>query len=102
MPLNREDVQDLLEAILGSEQVHFQPPSSVQMSYPSIVYKLDNMPTKFGDNNPYILEKRYMVTVIDKDPDSTIPDKLAKLPKSSFNRHFTADNLNHYIFTIYF
>jgi hypothetical protein len=98
----RTDFQDLLEAILGSGEVYFQPPSSVQIRYPCIVYKLNNIDTGYADNKPYSHEKQYMVTVIDKNPDSIIPDEIGMLPKSVFNRHFTSDNLHHYVYTVYF
>lgn len=98
----RTDLHNLLVAILGSGEVHFQPPASVKLIYPCIIYKRDAADTKFADNNPYAYEKRYQVTVIDKNPDSLIPDKIAALPKCLFDRHFTADNLNHDVFNIYF
>lgn len=82
--------------------VYFQPPSSVNMSYPCIVYELDDINTDFANNLPYKFLKRYKVTVIDRNPDSSIPDEIAKLPRTSFDRFYTADNLNHYAFNIYF
>lgn len=98
----RLDLQSLLETLLGSGNVYFQPPANVQMQYPCIVYKRDDIRAAFADNRPYRLTKRYMVTVIDKDPDSVIPDKLSALPLCRFNRFFTADNLNHDVFLLHF
>jgi len=98
----RLELQTLLEALLESEFVYFQPPASVQMSYPCIVYKRDDMDTKFADNRPYSLTTRYSVTVIDRDPDSVIPKKVASLPQCIFNRSFVAENLNHDVFVLYF
>lgn len=72
------------------------------MPYPCIVYQMDKAQTKFADNNPYRYAKRYQVTVIDRDPDSTIPDKVAALPACTFDRFFVTDNLNHFVFTLYF
>ena len=72
------------------------------MSYPAIVYKRDYALSEFAGNLPYRHTKRYQVTVIDKNPDSMIPDKVAELPMCSFVRHFTADNLNHDIYNVYF
>jgi len=43
-----------------------------------------------------------MVTVIDQDPDSEIPDKVAEMPMSLFNRFYTADNLNHDVYNVFF
>ena len=82
--------------------VYFQPPEDLTMSYPCIAYQRDYADTKFADNEVYSHIKRYQVTVIDRDPDSLIPDKVAKLPRCLFSRFFAAKQLNHDIFTIYF
>ena len=103
MDLSRRlELQTLLEGLLGTSNVHFQPPPNIQMKYPAIVYELDDIHTDFADNRPYYSEKRYQVTVIDRDPDSGIPNKIAMLPKNSFNRFFVANGLNHTVFTLYF
>lgn len=82
--------------------VYFQPPANVQMQYPCIVYQRDISSVKFADNVPYDRVLRYQVTVIDKNPDSDIPDKVASLSRSLLNRFFVADNLNHDVYTLYF
>jgi len=63
---------------------------------------LDYAVSEFADNDPYKYSKRYQVTVIDRDPDSIIPDKLAKQRLCTFNRAYQADSLNHFVFNIYF
>lgn len=98
----RLELQELLEVILGSEHVYFQPPSNVQMTFPCIVYKRDAAETLFAGNNPYLHTKRYEVTVIDRNPDSLIPDKIASLPMCVFATQFAANNLNHSVFNLYF
>lgn len=96
----RIGLHNLLKTLL--ENVYFQPPPADEILYPCITYERSNIETTFANNNPYLIEKEYIVTVIDSDPDSIIPDKVAKLPKSKFDRHFTADNLYHDVFTIYY
>ncbi len=98
----RLKLQELLEEILGTRNVYFQPPANVKMNYPAIVYQRDALDSKFAGNRPYSLTKRYEVTIIDRDPDSSIPDRVAALPLSSFSRHFVVDNLNHDVYTLYF
>lgn len=98
----RLELQAKLVSILGSGNVYFQPPSSIQMVYPCIVYELDDMWTDFADNNPYSLRKRYQATVIDRNPDSAIPNQVAMLPTCVFDRFYKADNLNHHVFTLFF
>lgn len=98
----RRDLQNILVELLGSNNVYFQPPPNAQMTYPCIVYKRDYAIAHFADNKPYKNKKRYQLTIIDPDPDSVIPDKVAELPMCSFDRFFTAENLNHDIYTIFF
>lgn len=98
----RLELQTVLEALLGSDQVYFQGPANTQMEYPAIVYKKDNADAAFADNIPYRRVKRYLVTVIDRNPDSAIPDKVGQLPQSRYVRSFAANNLNHDVFTLYF
>lgn len=95
-------LQTLLEETLGSRNVYFQPPSNISMRYPCIVYSRDDVDVIFADNDPYRLLTRYQVSVIDQDPDSEIPHRVASLPKCRFNRFYTSDNLNHDVFTLYF
>lgn len=96
----RLELQEILETFVAN--VYFQPPASVQLQYPCIIYKRDFAETKFADNAPYNHKKRYMVTVIDRDPDSDIPDKVAAMPLSIFNRFYTVDNLNHDVYNVFF
>jgi hypothetical protein len=98
----RPEFQTVLEDLLGSGNVYFQPPPNVTMSYPAIVYNRDYQDVKRADNIPYSRTLRYQVTVIDADPDSLIPDKVAELPMTTYVRHFTADHLNHDIYDVYF
>lgn len=98
----RLDLQAIFETLLGSSNVYFQPPADVQMQYPAIVYQRDQADTEFADNNPYRYTQRYSVTVIDRDPDSDIPAKVASLPQCVFNRFFAANELNHDVFILYY
>lgn len=98
---SRIDLHEELCDILGSRNVYFQPPESVKLKYPCIIYERDNMEIIHADDTSYHLFKRYNVTVIDKDPDSEIPDKVALLPHCRFDRHYKGDNLNHDSFSIY-
>lgn len=98
----RLELDSILRTILGTGNVYFQPPANVQMEYPAIVYRRNGANTRFAGNSPYRHTKRYQVTVIDRNPDSVIPDKVATLPMSDFDRNFVADNLNHDVFSVYF
>lgn len=73
----------------------------MDMEYPCIVYEVDNARTAFAGNRPYMYKKRYQITVIHEDADSDIPDRIAWLESAVFDRHFTANNLHHSVFTLY-
>jgi len=92
----------MLETLLGGRSVYFQPPENVKLAYPCIIYKRDSITTRYADDTPYTPRTRYSVMVIDKNPDSPLPDKIAALPMCTFNRHYTAENLNHDVFTLYY
>lgn len=72
------------------------------MEYPCIVYHPDIPVTEYADDIPYARTKRYQVTVIDRNPDSIIPDKVAQLRLCKQGRYFPANNLNHFVFDLYF
>ena len=98
----RLKLQTLLESIKGVSKAYFQPPETVKMSYPCVVYSLDEDKGLHANNSLYFLRKRYMLTVIDKNPDSVIPDAVRGLSYCDFERSYKKDNLNHWVFTIYF
>src|SRR4051812_16972793 len=96
----RSDLHALLKTFVDT--VYFQPPTNVELVYPCIIYKRDFAETKFADDIPYNHALRYMVTVIDRDPDSDIPNKVASMQMSQFNRFYTAEDLNHDVFNVFF
>jgi len=98
----RLELHDLLKTILGSDNVYFQPPPTIQMSYPCIIYSRDDIRIDQANNSPYKIVPRYSVIVIDRNPDSAIPGKLAKLPLCSYSRFYAANNLNHDSFKLFF
>lgn len=98
----RLKLHQILVDILGSGNVYFQPPASIQMKYPCIIYGRQSTNEKRANNNLYNLTKRYQITVVDKNPDSAIPDKVARLPLCIFDRHYNKDNLNHDVFVLYY
>lgn len=98
----RLELQTRLENILGSRNCYFQPPQSVQIKYPAIIYSLGDMRKVHANDGSYRLLTAYEVVLIDKNPDSELVAKIMALPYCSFNRFYTADNLNHWVFTLYY
>lgn len=98
----RLKLHQILVDILGSNHVYFQPPASVKLVYPCIIYQYETGDTQFADDQAYIFVRKYQIQVIDPNPDTEIPDKIAQLPRCLNDRNYTADNLNHYTFNIYY
>lgn len=96
-----QELQLIFEALLGSRNVYYNPPPSVQMRYPAIVYSRSDIDNVFANDAVYVQNYRYEVTVIDEDPDCKYADIVSKLPQCSFNRHFVSDNLHHHVFNLY-
>lgn len=97
---SRQELHEVLTAI--TPNVYFQPPAGTAMEYPCIVYRRDPADTAYADNNPYTVRRRYLVTSIDRDPDSEIPVAISKLPTAIHNRSYPAKNLNHDAYQLYF
>lgn len=101
----RQDFHEILVSQFEAPDtpcVKYQPGPSITLTYPAIVYKLDDMPHKWANNMPYHWDHRYEVKIISRKPDIYIREKLMALPMCRFVRAYTADNLYHYVFAIYY
>ena len=98
----RLELQAILEGILGSQYVYFQPPGTISMNYPCIVYEKNTIDPTFADDMVYLQRGKYSLIVIDRDPDTLIPDEVAKLPMCRAGQFYTFDNLYNYPFTLYY
>ena len=99
---SRLELQIKLEELLGSRHVYYQPPESVKMEYPAIVYSKNNIKITHANNAMYTKNNQYILTVISKKPDDPVIDKLLNLPYCSYDRNYKTDNLNHDVLILYF
>lgn len=99
---SRLELQTKLEELLGSRNVYYQPPESISMNYPAIVYSRDEIDKKSANNSTYLLTNRYEVIVIDRLPDNPVIKKLMQLPMCNYERGYKNDNLNHDVLTLYY
>lgn len=97
---NRPNLQNKLLEL--NKNVYFQPPESMRLVYPAIVFKFSKPQNTFADDEVYKQSEFYEVTVIDRDPDRAIAKKVSKLPRTRFVTSFVSDNLYHEIYTIYY
>lgn len=96
------ELQALMAGLDGVEKAYIQAPTSGMVD-PCIVIERGGLSdVKFADNKKYRLLKAYDITVIDRAPDSAIPDQVEALPHAEFNRFFRLNGLNHFVFQLYF
>lgn len=98
----RLKLHEFLCKIIESRNCYYSPPASIEMSYPCVVYDLSDPKTKYADNISYLTFLRWTVTVIDEDPDSKIASRFFDIPKCTLNSKFESDDLNHFVFSLYF
>ena len=100
MAKDRLALHQILVDILGSNNVYYDPPESIKMQYPCIVYEHSNDSSRHADDRPYKIDSLYTVTSISRDPESNVPEAIGLLRGSSFDRHFVSENLHHYVYRV--
>lgn len=99
----RMELDLVLREVLGSDNVYFQPPENTKIDYPCVIYARNYANARYADNNTYSFKYRYQITYIDREPDSDFPERLIqRLPMCTYDRHYTADNLNHEVLNVYY
>lgn len=99
---SRLKLQEKLEELLGSKNVYYQPPASVAMSYPAICYSKIKPDIKRANDKIYLKINCYEIIVISKRPDEPVIGEIENLQNCRWDRHYTADNLNHDVLTLYY
>lgn len=99
--MKQAEFNKLLQDVLGSKNVYYQPPAELTMKYPCIRYEASNLDIKRADNHGYIASRAYSVIYIAKKQDEDVIMRLARLPRSRHDRSYKASGLYHEVFTIY-
>lgn len=82
---------------------YFQPPSSKSIEHPCVVYHKSGKSRKYGNNGLYLSVQQYKLTVMDKNPDSDIADRIEKhFQLCHISGYYTVDNLNHTSLTLHY
>jgi len=99
--MTRLELHEILCALLGSRNVYFQGPGKAEMHYPCIVYEPLAMTTMHAGNTPFAIQDHYRIVVIDPDPESPFPRKIAEMKGTRAARPYTSDNLHHWPFELW-
>lgn len=100
MNASRLKLHTELLSILQTNNVYFQPPESFKMNYPAIVYTRADVENKHADDSVYDQTVKYKVIIIDKNPDSSIVERMLVFKYAIFDRHYAVNGLNHDMFTV--
>lgn len=85
------------------KNVYFQPPETMKMTYPCIVYFKTSVPIGYANNYVYKYNQGYTVTYIDKNPDSEVPFTILKsFQKAKIDSFYKSEGLNHTKLTIFY
>lgn len=98
-------LQSILSNIEGVKRVYYQPPSIDKLIYPCIIYTAKNIDTNYSNGHRYLSFPSYELILIDYDPDSIIHKYIMDLNNGChirFDRFYTADNLNHWVYELVF
>lgn len=98
----RLETQTMLETVLGTTNVYFQPDSKVRLQYPCAIYNVAKPNMKYADNGVHLKFSHYRVTIVSKDPDDPKAFALENLPHCAMANWYSADNLNHWVYDLYY
>lgn len=102
MTMLRATLQTTLEEfqkkVGETPHVYFDPPETVKMVYPCFVYHFVEYVDIFSNDELYLRFERYTVTYITKKADPELPRAMSALSGFEFDRHYTSDNLHHFMF----
>ena len=99
----RLELHAKLEALIESSHVYFQPPASVHLVYPCVVYTIGDGDVKRANDSIYQYVNSYTLTFIYKKPNIDIIEKVLKeFQMCRFDTAYCSENLNHYVFTVYY
>lgn len=100
--MDRLELHQILTDILKSNNVYYQPPQSIKLNYPCIIYSREKIKSIYANDYSYTYNTKYKIVLIYKNPDEKIVyDIETKLPMCSHDSHYISNNLYHDAFYLY-
>lgn len=96
------ELQTLLKGLEGVEEAYIQAPTEGMKDPCIMIERGSRSDLKHADNRIHLIKKAYTVTVVDRRPDSPIPDLVEGLQFARFDRFFRTNGLNHFVFQMFF
>ena len=106
----RHELHGELKGLLGTTEktgnearCFYQPPESIKLTYPCIVYSRESPHVFRADNVLYNRKHHYGLIYITDDPDDALADAIeTHFQMCRLTRVYVADNLNHYYYDLYY
>lgn len=95
------DLLHLLKKAVDHNRVYFQPPENLKIGYPAVIFHLSKIKLDHADDVPYKGAREYSVTLITNEPEPEVLDEILKIPYTTLDTTYTADGMNHFVFTTY-
>lgn len=96
-------LQEELEDVLGSANVYFQPPESIKLEFPCIIYKRNRPYNQYADNLSYLFMNSYNILYIDSDPDNDMTERMRHhFSRLNIGSPYVADGRYHHPFDLYY
>lgn len=96
-------LKEVLKSYLGNDNVYYQPPETVKLRYPCIIISRNGANTFSADDMNYIIRMRYTLTYVSRTFDDPVAAGILELlPSISLDRSYTADNLYHTVYSVFY
>ena len=83
--------------------VYFQPPTSMQIKYPCVIYAKSDKDVVYANDTKYRSIQLYDLTLIEQKPDTDIADRIfTHFGYCDITQYYVADNLNHTKLNLYY
>lgn len=107
---SRLDLHSEFKSLLGTSskigneaRCFFQPPESLKLTYPCIIYSRERPDVTRADNLMYRRVHRYAVNYLTFDPDDSMIDTIeSHFPMCRLVRVNTLNGLNHYHYDLFY
>lgn len=106
----RHELHEEFKQLLGTSskrgneaRCFFQPPESLKLAYPCIIYSRERPDVIRADNLMYRRVRRYAVNYLTYDPDDPLIEQIEDhFPMCRLVRTNTASGLNHYHYDLFY
>lgn len=90
-------------AEIGDSHIYIDPPENILMEYPCTRVRVQGGRARYSDNSTHIFTPSWELIHISYEPDDEFMINIMRaFSRITFQRHYTADGLHHYSYTLYY